>query len=115
MRKPISICHRCEQMESACHGSCACMVDMVDISLHAESSECPLGKFSSCVDALVAKMPSRRPSIPLAGDILEAAIKRIGADRLAKWWTKRVGNCGCSARKEKINAADRKLRKWLGM
>jgi hypothetical protein len=53
--------------------------------------------------------------IPLAGDLLESAIKRIGADRLAKWWEKATGRpCGCKERREKMNQATRRLLAWLG-
>jgi hypothetical protein len=54
--------------------------------------------------------PAPRPDIPLAGDIIEALAKRLGADRLAKWWEKRTGiPCGCAERKERINRAIARL------
>jgi hypothetical protein len=50
----------------------------------------------------------------LAGDIAEAAFKRLGADRLAKWYEAKTGKpCGCASRKEAMNKADAALRRWL--
>jgi hypothetical protein len=53
------------------------------------------------------------PDIPLAGDLVEAIAKRIGADRLARLWEQWTGlPCGCEERKAKLNAATEKLLKW---
>lgn len=53
------------------------------------------------------------PDIPLAGDVVEALAKRIGADRLARIWEQWTGvPCGCEERKAKLNAATEKLLKW---
>jgi hypothetical protein len=53
------------------------------------------------------------PDIPLAGNVVEALAKRIGADRLAKLWEQWTGlPCGCEERKAKLNAATEKLLKW---
>jgi hypothetical protein len=49
----------------------------------------------------------------LAGDVVEAVAKRIGADRLAKWLEAKTGvNCGCASRKEALNRASEKLLRW---
>jgi hypothetical protein len=54
-------------------------------------------------------------AIPLAGDLVEAASKRIGADRLASWLASKLGvDCGCQWRHDKLNEIDGKLRKRLG-
>lgn len=56
---------------------------------------------------------SPRPDIPLAGDLVEALAKRIGADRLAKLWEQWTGQpCNCAARREAMNRATEKLLKW---
>lgn len=56
------------------------------------------------------------PDIPLAGDVVEAVAKRIGADRLAKWWEAKTGvPCGCAGRKEALNRATATLLRWAGM
>jgi hypothetical protein len=53
------------------------------------------------------------PDIPLAGDVVEALAKRIGADRLAKLWEQWTGQpCNCDARREAMNRATEKLLKW---
>lgn len=53
------------------------------------------------------------PDIPLAGDVVEAIARRIGADRLARLWEDWTGKpCGCEERKERLNAATEKLLKW---
>jgi hypothetical protein len=53
--------------------------------------------------------------IPLAGDLVEEAMKRIGAKRFADWMNAKLGvDCGCTARQAKMNDLDRKLRLWLG-
>ncbi len=60
--------------------------------------------------------PHSYRDIPLAGDIVEAIARRIGADRLAAWWEAKTGRgCGCGARKEAMNRATEKLLKWAGM
>lgn len=60
--------------------------------------------------------PPHHLDIPLAGDVVESIAKRIGADRLARWWEKETGiPCGCEARKEALNRASAKLLKWLGI
>lgn len=60
--------------------------------------------------------PSCPPSLPLAGDLIKAASRRLGADRLARWVAARLGvDCGCEERRLRINALDAKLRKYLGL
>jgi hypothetical protein len=60
--------------------------------------------------------PKATPDIPLAGDVVEAIAKRIGADRLAKWWEAQTGQpCGCAERKAKLNRATRRLLRWAGL
>jgi hypothetical protein len=57
--------------------------------------------------------PDALASIPLAGDLVEALAKRIGADRLARLWEQWTGKpCNCSQRKEAMNRASEKLLKW---
>jgi hypothetical protein len=47
--------------------------------------------------------------------VLAAIAKRIGADRLAKLWERWTGvPCGCAERQEKMNAAAKRLMRWLG-
>jgi hypothetical protein len=49
----------------------------------------------------------------MAGDLVEALAKRIGADRLAKLWEQWTGQpCNCQARREAMNRATEKLTKW---
>ena len=63
---------------------------------------------------LVIESKSQPTKIPLAGDLVAAAAKRIGADRLAKLWEKWTGKpCGCAERKERMNRATERLLKWL--
>lgn len=53
---------------------------------------------------------------PLGGDLLEKALKRIKADKLAELWTRWTGQpCNCDARREAINRAHERLNRWLGM
>lgn len=68
--------------------------------------------------------PPARPGTPvpaaslLAGDLVELAAKRMGADRLAEWLAMKltgVPDCGCESRRVKLNEIDVKLRKWLGI
>lgn len=55
------------------------------------------------------------PDIPLAGDVVEAIARRIGADRLAKWWERQTGRpCGCAERRERLNRATERLLRWAG-
>ena len=52
--------------------------------------------------------------LPLAGDIVEMATKRLGIARLTKYISDQLGaDCGCSVRQRKLNELDLKLRKWL--
>lgn len=54
------------------------------------------------------------PDIPLAGDMVEAIARRIGADRLAAWWERQTGRpCGCARRKEYMNKATENLLRWM--
>jgi hypothetical protein len=54
--------------------------------------------------------------VMLAGDLMESAAKRLGADRLAKFIGGKLGvDCGCSARRDAINRLDAKLRAYLGL
>jgi hypothetical protein len=53
------------------------------------------------------------PDIPLAGDVVAAVAKAVGADRLARLWEEWTGiPCGCPERQEKLNRASAKLIKW---
>lgn len=58
----------------------------------------------------------RPPDIPLAGDVVEAIARRIGADRLTAWWERQTGMpCGCVDRKETLNRATERLLRWARM
>jgi hypothetical protein len=62
--------------------------------------------------------PAAIPTVfPLAGDLVAVAMKRLGADRFAQWFAEQVGweDCGCEERRRRLNEADRKLRRWLGL
>lgn len=52
----------------------------------------------------------------LAGDLMEAAAKRLGADRLANWIADKLGmdDCGCAHRRDAINRLDARIRAYLG-
>lgn len=64
---------------------------------------------------LTVKPRDRLDGIPLPGDLIAAAAKRIGADRLAKLWERWTGlACGCGERQKKINEATIRLMKWAG-
>lgn len=61
--------------------------------------------------------PPPTPAIPLAGDLVAALTAKIGADRAAKWVATKLGkdDCGCGARRAKLNALDAKVRAFLGL
>jgi hypothetical protein len=69
---------------------------------------------------LKLRLPERAPAlpgpgIPLAGDLVEAMAKRIGADRLMQLVHREVGGClPCAARRDVLNRLDRRFRKFLG-
>jgi hypothetical protein len=95
----LAICHRCAHRATGCAGKCACTRTGVDIRTHAAAGTCPLG------------LHRRAARIPLPGDIIEFLAKRLGLAALARLWEKRTGrSCGCTRRKEKVNAI---TRRWL--
>jgi hypothetical protein len=52
--------------------------------------------------------------IPLAGDLVEALARRVGADRLAAYVARKLGQpCNCPARQARLNALDRRFRRWV--
>jgi hypothetical protein len=58
--------------------------------------------------------PAPAHAIPLAGDLVEALARRIGADRLSKWVEAKTGQpCACEERRQKLNRLDEKLRRFL--
>jgi len=60
--------------------------------------------------------PAPFPSLPLAGDLVALATKRLGADRLARWVAAKLGaDCGCEARRQILNTLDAALRRYLGL
>lgn len=62
---------------------------------------------------VTATAASRKPDIPLAGDLIESISRRLGADRLAKLWERWTGlPCGCAERKAKLNKATERLIDW---
>jgi hypothetical protein len=72
----------------------------------------PRMEATASASAVVA--PPVAPTIPLAGDLVAAATKRLGADRLARWIEAKVGvDCGCESRREALNRLDEKLRCYL--
>jgi hypothetical protein len=96
-----------------------CSVDGESCLGHASRVHCPNGFYEEVTRELAARqalpiLPDR-PPIPLAGDVVEAIAKRIGADRLAKWWERLTRKpCGCAQRKKRLNAATRRLLAWWG-
>jgi len=101
-------------------GKCLCTVSGRDIIEHATEGSCPKGYYTTGLPDIppttgTAAASPHPPDIPLAGDVVEAIAKRIGADRLAKLWERWTGTpCGCAERKAKLNAASVRLLKWLG-
>ena len=111
------ICHRCLLAAgtlAGCRGECPCVADGRDIREHARAADCPRG-----LHRPVAAVILSLPGFPLAGDLFEQLAKKIGADRLARWWEKKTGRpCGCAQRKEKLNDATRalaRLARWMGI
>jgi hypothetical protein len=50
---------------------------------------------------------------PLAGDELEALLKKMGADKLTKAYEEVSGkDCGCDKRKEWLNKKHKQLKDW---
>jgi hypothetical protein len=61
----------------------------------------------------VKRQPTAGTIIP-CGDWVAVIAKRIGAARLAKWWSEKTGiDCGCEDRQKAMNDACAKLEKWL--
>jgi hypothetical protein len=63
----------------------------------------------------VAALPPtpQNMGLMLAGDLVEAVAKRIGAARLAKWIEAKTGQpCHCDARRDALNRLSEKLLKW---
>lgn len=91
MGKNLSICHACPRREDGCRGKCACLLDGRDITEHAETGDCPLGKHT---------IPPARG----LGDSIAKAIHALGADRIAKALERVTGRpCGCKRRQAKLN------------
>jgi hypothetical protein len=56
-----------------------------------------------------------QPTVMLAGDLVAALTKRIGADRAAKYVADKLGaDCHCEERRQKLNALDARVRRFLG-
>lgn len=69
-------------------------------------------------DPLPGPAPPPPPiRVLLAGDLMEAAAKRLGADRLANWLAAKLGkdDCQCAARRDALNRLDARLRAYLGL
>jgi hypothetical protein len=63
--------------------------------------------------SVVSVPPRPHPDIPLAGDVVAAMARRLGADRLAKLWERWTGqSCGCAERRAKLNRATERLLRW---
>jgi hypothetical protein len=84
---------------------------IIDVALQDAGRPLPVQAAVSCNEPVVLTTP-----IPLAGDIVEAVAKRIGAARLAKWIEKHVGvDCGCAGRRDALNRLSEKLLKWANL
>jgi hypothetical protein len=106
------MCNRCEFSQGN-----ACTVDAKSVPEHVKSNACPNGYYDNPPDMMSAgaafSVESLAASIPLAGDVLEKIICRVGADRLATWWTKMTGHdCGCADRQAWLNRTTEKLVRW---
>ena len=86
------------------------MIDGIDIIDHAQSGDCPEKRFDE-------PPIQTAPAVPLAGDIVAAMTKKLGADRAAKTLARLVGkaDCGCAKRQQRLNDLDRRLRKVLNL
>lgn len=103
------ICHRCERMTRPGY---TCQVDGLPIAAHAQAADCPLGLHASANSEPPAENPAPPPA--LAGDLMAALANRIGADRVAAWWTRIVGKpCHCAERRIWLNRVHLRLRAWL--
>lgn len=73
------------------------------------------GDTDDMTTARPATTPTAPPSAYLAGDVVEAMTRIMGADRLATWVAKKLGknDCGCKARRDKLNALDHTARSYL--
>ena len=107
-------CHRCDKADRCCLPAMPCTADVLKRDIIVLSAEgCPIQKFPAADGQ--PEQPAERHTIPLAGDLLEAALKRVGAGRLTKLYERARGKgCGCTKRKERLNRIDRRIRKWLG-
>jgi hypothetical protein len=68
-------------------------------------------------DIYVTPAPSKGASIPLAGDIIAAVTSKLGVDKATKKLARLLGkaDCGCAARRARLNRLDARLRKrFLG-
>ncbi|HSZ58495.1 MAG TPA: hypothetical protein VK797_22705 [Tepidisphaeraceae bacterium] len=48
----LSLCHTCPFAQRPCFGACACTVDGIDLTIHAQSGQCPKGKYDAAARAL---------------------------------------------------------------
>ncbi len=87
------------------------VIEMAE-KLEGESSMILTPPTPSIQTATAVPMPQ---SPMLAGDLVEALAKRVGAARAAKYIEKMTGKpCGCGGRKLALNQLDTKVRKFLG-
>jgi hypothetical protein len=87
----LSNCHRCPRRQRKCAGACACLMDGVDIIVHASAGDCPLGRH----ERVLARG---------LGDWVARWAKRIGADRVSLLFRRMTGRqCGCHGRQERLN------------
>jgi len=122
--------HRCEHCpvfaELACRGKIFCawaaagdpdpvhLRHIVAVAQRDAGRPLPATIASPCTDPPAAA--AAPAGLPLAGDLLEAMARRIGAKRLAELVERRLGlPCGCEERRRKLNELDRLFRKFIGM
>lgn len=108
----ISTCHRCLRgRKIICDGACPCPLDGVEIRTHARAGQCPADHFAG--NPIPLREPTRK--IPLAGDIVEALARRLGADKAAEKLARLIclADCRCPKRRDRLNALDRRLRRIL--
>ncbi len=104
-----------------------CGKDGVNVAVHQQANYCPIGAFGCTTkpdgwdeNPALAAVRSTEPEIPVElltdeerrglGDVIEAGIKAVKLDVLAKAWAKVTGlPCGCEARKQWLN----RLGEWL--
>jgi hypothetical protein len=84
---------------------------IIDVALQDAGRPLPVQAAVPCNEPVLLTTP-----FPLAGDLVEAVAKRIGAARLAKWIEAKTGQpCHCDARRDALNRLSEKLLKWANL